>query len=58
MVLEEGEKYITVKLLNSITVSAFKNKDKKGNEPDYKGDGVAIWINKKKGAATKEETEL
>lgn len=48
MALQEGEKYLTIRLLNNIKVSAFRNKDRKGNEPHYKGDGVAVWINEKK----------
>lgn len=46
--LEVGEKYLSIKLAGHDFVTAFKNKDKKGNEPDYKGDGVAVWIRAKK----------
>ena len=46
--LKVGEKYLTIKLVGHDYVAAFKNKDKKGKEPDYKGDGVAIWIVEKK----------
>jgi hypothetical protein len=58
MVLNEGDKYLTVSLLNgSIKVAAFKNKDRKGNEPHYKGDGVAIWVNEKKADPQKAEVK-
>lgn len=47
--LEIGEKYLRVQLIGHTAVSAFKNKNKKNpKEPDYKGEGIAIWINEKK----------
>lgn len=53
--LEVGEKYLSISLLGSIKLAAFKNKDKKAaNDPDYTGNGIAIWINSKKPAAEKD----
>lgn len=50
MALKEGEKYLSISLLGgSIKTAAFKNMDRKGNEPHYRGDGVAVWVNEKKG---------
>jgi hypothetical protein len=46
--LAVGDKYLVVQLAGHNSVSAFKNKNKKGNQPDFKGDGVAVWINVKK----------
>lgn len=47
--LEVGERYLSIKLLNSISVAAFRNKNKsKPEHPDYVGHGICIWINKKK----------
>jgi hypothetical protein len=46
--LAVGDKYLVVQLAGHISVSAFKNKNKKGNQPDFKGDGVAVWVNTKK----------
>lgn len=48
--LKPGDKYLSVVLLGSVKVAAFKNPGKEENEnaPDYKGDGIAIWINEKK----------
>lgn len=47
--LEVGEKYLSISILGQIKLAAFKNKDKKAaQEPDYIGNGVAIWINEKK----------
>ena len=45
-----GEKYLSVSILGGqIKLGAFKVKEKKNpNEPDYRGDGIAIWINEKK----------
>jgi len=43
------QKYLTVSILGSLRVNCFKNEEKKNpKEPDYRGNGVAIWINEKK----------
>jgi len=44
----ESNKYLTVQILNGLRVNCFKQEKKKPNQPDYKGDGVAIWVNEKK----------
>lgn len=47
--LEDGEQYLSIILLGGLRIAAFPNKNKTDNkQPDYKGDGVAIWISKKK----------
>lgn len=47
--LEIGEKYLSIQILGGqIKLAAFKNKTKEGQQPDYRGDGVAVWINEKK----------
>lgn len=47
--LAVGEKYLSIKLAGHNPVAAFKNKDKKKpTEPDYIGNGVAVWISTKK----------
>ena len=45
-----SEKYLTISILSSIKLNAWKNKDKtaENKQPDYKGDGIAVWINEKK----------
>jgi hypothetical protein len=49
--LEVGEKYLSVVILGNIRLSAFKNKNKtKDNQPDFTGEGIAIWVQKKKAA--------
>ena len=54
--LELGEKYLSIAILNSIKIAAFKNKDKKNpKEPDYKGNGVAVWVNTKQAKPEVEE---
>lgn len=62
MKLKVGEKYLSVSVLGGKGIGCFKNKDKKKKEePDYKGDGIAIWINEKqppKEEATEEEDVL
>ncbi len=47
--LEIGEKYLSISVLGQIKLAAFKNKNKKEpTEPDYTGNGIAIWVNEKK----------
>jgi len=46
--LKVGEKYLTIKVVGHSEIAAFKNKDRTGNQPHYKADGVAVWINEKK----------
>lgn len=45
--MEDGEEYLSIKMVGHESVSAFPNKEKKGNQPDFKGDGIAIWKHKK-----------
>lgn len=55
MELKEGEKYLSIQLLGSVQVAAFKNKNKKTDKhPDYVGNGIAIWISEKKGKDTQQ----
>lgn len=46
--LKVGEKYLSIVVLNSIKLAAFKVDKKNPKEPDYKGNGVSVWINEKK----------
>ena len=41
-----SEKYLSIKLNGHDYVVAFKNKNKKDGKqhPDFKGDGVAVWV--------------
>jgi len=42
-------KYLSISVLGQIKLVAFKNQNKKqSNEPDYIGNGIAIWVNEKK----------
>jgi len=46
--MENGEKYLSIKLAGHDYVKAFPNKDKTApNQPDFKGDGVAVWVQEK-----------
>lgn len=58
MALKEGEKYLTVKILGNITVSAFKKRDRKETDPHYVGNGIAVWINKKRTDPKVEEEDI
>jgi len=55
MALEVGEKYLSIKLAGHDYVVAFKNKNKEGEQPDYKGDGIAVWVREKQSKAIEEE---
>jgi hypothetical protein len=55
--LEVGEKYLSITILGQLKLVAFKNKDKVDkNQPDYKGEGIAIWINEKKAEVVSSRT--
>jgi hypothetical protein len=51
--LEVGDKYLSVSILGSINTACFKTEKKKDTDPDYKGDGIAIWIKQKKAPVEK-----
>lgn len=43
--METGEKYLDIKLVGHEFVRAFPNiKKENDKQPDFKGDGVAIWV--------------
>ena len=47
--LQVGEKYLSISVLGQIKLAAFPNKTKKSDkEPDFTGNGIAIWVNEKK----------
>ena len=53
--MEVGEKYLDIKIVGHEYIKAFPNKEKtKDIQPDFKGDGVAVWVKAKK--AKKEDT--
>lgn len=57
--LEPGDKYLSIKLAGHNSVAAFKNKEKKvPKEPDYRGDGVAVWICTKKATEAQETASI
>jgi hypothetical protein len=43
--MSEKKKLLSIKIAGHNPVVAFKNEDRTGNQPHYKGDGVAVWIN-------------
>jgi len=52
--LEIGETYLSISLLGSVNCAAFKNKHKKNDtDPDYIGNGIAIWKKTKKAPVEK-----
>jgi len=56
MAMKEGEKFLTVRILGNIELKAFPNtegREKNPYAPHFKGEGIAVWVNKKK--APKEE---
>ena len=56
--LKEGEKYLTIKIIGHDFINAFPNKEKSNDsQPDFKADGVAVWIKKKKPSQIKASEE-
>jgi hypothetical protein len=57
--MKEGEKYLGIKIVGHEIIKAFPNKEKKegSNEPDFKGNGVGVWINKVKPKEQKKNKE-
>jgi len=46
--LKEGEQYLSLVIFGKIPVACFPNKNKtKPNEPDFIGNGIAIWLRNK-----------
>jgi len=39
-----GTKKLSIKLVGHDYVDAFENVERTGNQPHFKGDGVAVWI--------------
>ena len=60
--MEVGEEYLSgvLKLGNlDVPFVAFKNKDKKGNQPDWKvKNGGAIWVQKKRASEEVKEEKV
>jgi len=50
--MEKGEKYIDIKLVGHEFIRAFPNKKTNDKQPDFKADGIAIWVRE-----VKEKTE-
>lgn len=53
MELKEGEKYLSISLFGGeIKLAAFPNKKKaKETDPDFLGNGIAVWVSEKKAKA-------
>ena len=59
MALQPGEKYLKIKLAGHEYLAAFKNQKKeKPDQPDYTGDGIAVWIKEKQEPKTEEELKV
>lgn len=59
--LEMNEKYLVISLfgIKEIRIPAWKNNDKKNiNEPDFRGNGVAVWVNERQVKPTPVEDVL
>lgn len=47
--MKAGEKYLDIKIVGHDYIRAFPNENKKEpKHPDFKGDGVAVWVREKK----------
>ena len=52
--MKTGEKYLSIKLAGHDFVTAFPNQKTKPEQPDFKGDGVAVWVKEKRGVQEEE----
>lgn len=53
-----SEKNLKISLFgkDGITIAAFKNKEKtKPTDPDFKGNGITVWVNERKDNRKQEE---
>jgi hypothetical protein len=51
----DGKKRLSIKIVGHDWITAFVNDKKTAtNHPDYKGDGVAVWVHTKKQAEINE----
>ena len=42
-------KYLVIKIVGLERIAAFENDEKKSDKhPDFKADGVAVWVNEKR----------
>ena len=56
--MEVGEEYLQVKIVGHDFITAFPNKEKsKANQPDFKADGIAVWVKAKKAKEDKTEAK-
>ena len=48
--MEIGEKYLSIIVLGGKAITCFPNKKKVpgDKQPDFKGDGIAVWVNEKR----------
>ena len=56
--MKEGEKYLSIKLAGHEFVTAFPNQKTKPEQPDFKGDGIAVWVKEKRGIKVEEISPL
>lgn len=56
--MKAGEKYLSVKLVGHDFIAVFPNLEKtKPEQPDFKGDGIAVWVRKKQEPKEEIKTE-
>jgi hypothetical protein len=41
---DKMKKRLSIKMAGHEYVAAFENTEKQGNQPDFKGDGIAVWV--------------
>ena len=52
------EKYLSIKIAGHEYLAAFKNNKTKPTQPDYKADGVAVWVKEYEPKQKDEDVEL
>lgn len=41
---KQPSKKVSIKIVGHDYIDAFENTERTGNQPHYKGDGVAVWV--------------
>jgi len=57
--MKPGEKYLYVKIVGHEGIAVFPNIQKsKENQPDFKADGIAVWVRTKREDTPKEQEKI
>lgn len=55
--LNVGDKYLSIKVVGHDFITAFKNEKTSPSQPDFKGDGIAVWVRTKQAPREEKKTD-